>query len=104
MLLSKYSGTLHMKRDKGARKSVAFNLKPQEQLIAARPHRPGSTRNMEKKLYEGFTSDEVTDEMLVEASKLFSDHYGVWGERAAQSMGKFAIAGRLGDTNLYKRS
>lgn len=48
---------------------------------------------MEKKLYEGFNSDDVTDDMLEEASKLFSENYGVWGEHAAQVMGKFAKAG-----------
>jgi hypothetical protein len=39
--------------------------------------------------------------MLVEASKLFSNYYRVWSERAAQLIGKFTIVGRLGDTNLY---
>jgi hypothetical protein len=50
---------------------------------------------MEKKLYEGFNDDEVTDEMLEEASKLFSENYGVWSEHAAQRMGKFAKAGSV---------
>lgn len=45
---------------------------------------------MKKKVYEGFSSDEVTDEMLEEASKLFSEKYGVWSEHAAQLMRKFA--------------
>lgn len=49
---------------------------------------------MDKKVYEGFKSDEVTDEMLDEAVKLFSENYGVWGEHAAERMGKFAKAGR----------
>jgi hypothetical protein len=49
---------------------------------------------MDKKVYEGFKSDEVTDEMLNEAAKLFSENYGVWGEHAAERMGKFAKAGR----------
>jgi len=49
---------------------------------------------MDKKVYEGFKSDEVTDEMLDEAAKLFSENYGVWGEHAAERMGKFAKAGR----------
>lgn len=49
---------------------------------------------MNKKVYEGFKSDEVTDEMLEEASKLFSENYGVWGEQAAKQMGEFAKAGR----------
>ncbi|KAI9653329.1 MAG: hypothetical protein M1829_001314 [Trizodia sp. TS-e1964] len=48
---------------------------------------------MEKTLYEGFNGDEVTDEMLADASKLFSENYGVWGESAVQHMGEFAKAG-----------
>jgi hypothetical protein len=55
---------------------------------------------MEKKLYEGFNGDEVTDEMLEEASKLFSENYGVWSEHAAQSMGKFAKAGKSTSTQI----
>jgi hypothetical protein len=50
---------------------------------------------MEKKVYEGFNSDQVTDEMLEEAAKLFSDNYGVWGAQAAENMGPFAKAGRF---------
>ncbi|KAI9674070.1 MAG: hypothetical protein M1822_009565 [Bathelium mastoideum] len=49
---------------------------------------------MDMKVYEGFRSDEVTDEMLDEAAKLFSENYGVWGEHAAERTGKFAKAGR----------
>ena len=49
---------------------------------------------MDKKVYEGFKSDEVTDEMLDEAAKLFSENYGVWGELAAERIGKFAKVGR----------
>ncbi|KAE9987008.1 hypothetical protein EG328_004140 [Venturia inaequalis] len=49
---------------------------------------------MDKKVYKGFKSDEVTDEMLDEAAKLFSENYGVWGELAVDRMGKFAKAGR----------
>lgn len=39
-------------------------------------------------------SDQVTDEMLDEAAKLFSENYGVWGEHAEERIGKFAKAGR----------
>ena len=87
-----------MKSPVQAQNSVAFILQPQIQVIAPRPRRRRGTSNMEKKLYEGFTSDEVTDEMLEEASKLFSENYGVWGEQAAQLMGTFAKAGRSGET------
>ncbi|KAF2841088.1 hypothetical protein M501DRAFT_1002195 [Patellaria atrata CBS 101060] len=82
-----------MKPSTQAQRSVTFILQPQIQTIAPRPRRGRSTLNMEKKVYETFNSDEVTDEMLEEASKLFSENYGVWGEHAAQLMGKFAKAG-----------
>jgi len=48
---------------------------------------------MKKTFYEVFKADEVTDGMLAEASKLFSENYGVWGEQASLKMGKFAKAG-----------
>lgn len=48
---------------------------------------------MDKKVFERFNCDQVTDEMLEEASKLFSKNYGVWSEHAAQHMGAFAKAG-----------
>jgi len=79
-----------------APKSVAFTLEPQIQTIAPTPRtrRRRTPLNMDKKVYEGFKSDEVTDEMLDEAAKLFSENYGVWGEHAAERTGKFAKAGR----------
>ena len=49
---------------------------------------------MEKKLYERCTDDAVTDMMLEEASKFFSENYGVWSKCAAQQMGKVPKAGR----------
>ena len=33
--------------------------------------------------------------MLQEASQLFRDHYGLWGEHAAQAVGKFVKAGKV---------
>jgi hypothetical protein len=48
---------------------------------------------MDKKVFERFDSDQVTDSMLQEASQLFSENYGVWGEQAAEKVGKFAKFG-----------
>ena len=31
----------------------------------------------------------------MEASQLFSNYYGIWGEHAAQVVGEFAEAGKL---------
>jgi len=49
---------------------------------------------MEKKLFEKYQGDQVTDSMLEEASRLFCENYGVWSECAAQVLGKFAKAGK----------
>ncbi|KAF9729848.1 hypothetical protein PMIN01_11781 [Paraphaeosphaeria minitans] len=60
---------------------------------------------MDTKVYEGFKSDEVTDEMLSEAATLFSENYGIWGQQAAKRMGQFARAGcpvRLSKEKLRK--
>lgn len=50
---------------------------------------------MEKQVYQKYNGSQVTESMLQEASRLFSEHYGVWGEHAAQVLGEFANAGRL---------
>lgn len=50
---------------------------------------------MQKKVFESFDGAHVTDDVLQEASKLFSENYGVWNEHAAKLMGKFAKAGTL---------
>ena len=50
---------------------------------------------MEKQLYEKYDGSSVTDDMLQEASQLFSAHYGIWAKKAAQAMGNFAKAGEL---------
>jgi hypothetical protein len=60
-------------------------------------HNKNSSRqklDIVKKDYEGLKSNEVADKMLDEAAKLFSKNYGVWGEHAAERMGKFEKAGR----------
>lgn len=49
---------------------------------------------MDEKVFQRFDGAKVTDNMLEEASNLFSENYGVWSEHAAQLMGKFAKAGR----------
>ncbi|KAL9117750.1 MAG: hypothetical protein Q9187_005709 [Circinaria calcarea] len=48
---------------------------------------------MEKQVFERWDGSQVTGSMLQEASQLFSEHYGVWGEHAAQLVGEFAKAG-----------
>ena len=53
---------------------------------------------MEKQLFEKYDGSRVTEGMLQEASQFFGDHYGVWGEHAAQAVGKFAKAGKVAFT------
>ena len=50
---------------------------------------------MEKQEFEKYDGSLVTGSMLQEASKLFSDHYGIWDNHAAQVVGEFAKAGKL---------
>jgi hypothetical protein len=50
---------------------------------------------MEKTVYEAFHTDEgITDDLLEEAAKLFSENYGVWDKQAPEKVGKFAKVGR----------
>jgi hypothetical protein len=35
--------------------------------------------NMATYVYQTFSGIQVTDTMLVEAAKLFNEHYGIWG-------------------------
>lgn len=39
---------------------------------------------MAPQIFETFSRDEMTDDMLAQAAKLFSENYGVWGEQSAQ--------------------
>lgn len=50
---------------------------------------------MEKQVFEKYNGSQVTESMLQEASQLFSDHYGIWGEHATQVVGEFAKAGKF---------
>ena len=44
-------------------------------------------------IIEKFEGAAITDEIIVEAAKIFSAHYGVWGSQAAEQMGKWAKEG-----------
>ena len=39
-------------------------------------------------VFEKVEGTEVTNNMLQKAAQLFSEHYGVWSEDAAKTMGK----------------
>jgi hypothetical protein len=83
------------------RKSVTFTSQPEIRPIEPRPHSRRSKLNMAKKLTEELDRNEVADEVLEQASKLFSENYGVWSEQAAERMGKYAKAGRYACTAIY---
>jgi hypothetical protein len=48
---------------------------------------------MTKKVYEKYNGDQVTDSMLQEASELFSENYGIWGNGASNVVGLSAQRG-----------
>jgi hypothetical protein len=48
---------------------------------------------MTKKVYEKYDGDQVTDNMLREASELFSENYGTWGNGASSVVGLSAKTG-----------
>ncbi len=50
---------------------------------------------MAKKVFEIYDGVQVTDSMVQEASKLFSENYGIWGKEAASELGAFAKEGKL---------
>ena len=48
---------------------------------------------MSRVTFEVYDGDEITDSMVQEASRLFSENYGIWSKDAATEMGAFAKAG-----------
>ncbi|QSS60251.1 hypothetical protein I7I51_05048, partial [Histoplasma capsulatum] len=62
-----------------AHPTVKFLLAPSVTLIDSSWNtRKHSNVKMEKQLYETFSGDLVTDAILSEAAKLFSENYGTW--------------------------
>ena len=84
-----------MRPSTASAKSVAFSPQPHTLHIEPRRRTQSRRLNMEKQVFEKYDGSQVTEIMLQEASQLFSDHYGVWGEHAAQVVGEFAKAGKL---------
>jgi hypothetical protein len=78
-----------------------FALNPDIRPTAPISRKRKSTLNMHSQLFQKFTSDEVTDEMLEEASQLFSENYGTWSERASKVMGAFAKAGKSAHITMF---
>jgi hypothetical protein len=66
-----------------AHPSLRFTAQPSITLLEG--HGSGGARttrsqlNMAKQTYETFNGDQITKAMVVDAARLFSYHYGVWG-------------------------
>lgn len=87
----------------GKRRAVAFSIQPDEEHIEKPPlERTRRSRlKMAKKVYEKYDATQVTDDMMQEASKMFSEHYGIWGKKAASTIGAFAKEGKLVRSIIY---
>ena len=73
-------------------------MNPSEATLIHYLHREASARKstavMPTMIFRTYVAHEVTDTMLEDAAKLFSDHYGTWDAKAASAMGPFAKAGK----------
>lgn len=54
-----------------------------------------STLKMSNKITQMFEMEQMNDSILQEAALLFSNNYGIWGERAKEFIGPFAKQGLL---------
>ena len=66
-----------MRTSKATPKSVAFSARPDLLFVEPRRRPQTGRSNMEKQVFEKYNGSRVTEDMLQEASQLFSDHYGV---------------------------
>ncbi|KAI1127346.1 hypothetical protein F5Y10DRAFT_242837 [Nemania abortiva] len=65
---------------------VTFLTQPEVVIIeSSQANRPKNRIKITKQLRESFPGTEVTDHMLSEAAKLFSENYGVWGKASPLS-------------------
>jgi hypothetical protein len=80
------------------KKTVTFG-NPEVFLVEPLPREPNrrprkSSLKMTEKIFRKFDGNEVTDSMIQEAAKLFSENYGIWGGEAANLVGAFAKEGK----------
>jgi hypothetical protein len=78
-------------------KGVSFSPYPDITYIEKRSHKISkrSTLKMSKKVIQIFGMEQMNDPILQEAALLFSNNYGIWGERAKEVVGPFAKQGLL---------
>jgi hypothetical protein len=63
------------------RRAVTFSVESTVQYIEkSRSLKTRESPNMAKQVFEKFGGLELTDEMLEEATQLFNENYGIWGE------------------------
>lgn len=72
-------------------KSRKFPNRPPIKRSPERP--PRSTVKMTTRCYDTFEQEELSDETLQAAADLFSSNYGVWGEKATETVGRWAEKG-----------
>ena len=69
------------------RKAVAFSPLLDISIIPSlgysRKRRRGLT--MDRVVYESFAGEQITQEILEEASRLFSENYGTWGKDSGRA-------------------
>lgn len=65
---------------------VRFVQEPKVAFVES-SHTAERSVNMEDQYYQNFVSNQVTDDMLEKAAKLFSENYGTWG-RGSHSPGR----------------
>jgi hypothetical protein len=84
------------------KRAVTFSVTAEVRHIERQPldprrRPPRSTLRMARTVYEKHDGSQLTDEMLQEAAKLFSENYGVWGKGAARVTGSFAKEGKTSE-------
>lgn len=68
-----------------SRRLVKFASSPSVAFVESTSNRSiTKPKVMAPQIFETFSRDEVTNDMVAQAAKLFSENYGVWGEQSAQ--------------------
>lgn len=82
------AGSLSDSRPSGSprEKNVSFADEAGVRYITARALPQRSSVKMTDRRFQKFDSGDVTDDLLQQASQLFSRNYGVWGHEAGSSL------------------
>ncbi|KAI1840061.1 hypothetical protein JX265_014036 [Neoarthrinium moseri] len=74
-------------------KTVTFSAQPHVSFIQS-PSKSQSQPRMENLVLESFTDGDITDAILNEAARLFSENYGIWGKDSARPGKPVKLSGR----------